>query len=324
MPGQAQCCGARPECPHFMRAGASDWPGPRVATSRYGGAVQSPIPADPDPRLVAALGADLAAAGFTIDGLDAAWGPVAAEALGRDDRVPALLALRGSGAPIAVLARLFVLGDPVPAAAAVAALPVLGLEGAAALGLLRATGGMVTPAADIRPFALADDVAAASGSTSSSWWLVSDLGSLALGGELPDDHVLGAGAASSTLAAILVPIGTGDVLDLGTGSGVQALHAARTARRVVATDVSARALGFARLNAALNGVALDLRLGSLYEPVAGERFDRVITNPPFVITPRGRAGVPDYTYRDGGLQGDGLVEAVVRGAAEVLAPGGIA
>jgi len=61
-----------------MRAGASDWPGPRVATSRYGGAVQSPIPADPDPRLVAALGADLAAAGFTIDGLDAAWGPVAA------------------------------------------------------------------------------------------------------------------------------------------------------------------------------------------------------------------------------------------------------
>jgi methylase of polypeptide subunit release factors len=238
--------------------------------------------------------------------------------------VPALLALRGNDAPIAALARLFVLGDPVPVATAAAALPALGLQGAEALGLLRRDGDRIAPALDIRPFALADDVAAAAGAAVSSWWVVSDLGQLALGGELPDDHVLGAGAASSTLAAILVPVGTGDVLDLGTGSGVQALHAARTARRVVGTDVSPRALALARFTAALNGVEIDLRLGSLYEPVAGERFDRVITNPPFVITPRERPEVPDYTYRDGGLPGDGLVEAVVRGAAGVLAPGGVA
>jgi SAM-dependent methyltransferase len=286
--------------------------------------VLPPIPAEPDAELVAALRSDLAAAGFGIDGLDAAWGPVAAEALGRDDRVPALLAVRGNDSAIAALARLFVLGEPVPREAAAAALPALGLHGAESLGLLRRDGELVAPQVDIRPFALADDTAAATGVPVSSWWVVSDLGALALGGELPDEHVLGAGAASSTLAAILIPTGDGDVLDLGTGSGVQALHAARTARRVVGTDVSPRALALARLNAALNGVAVELRLGSLYEPVAGERFDRVLTNPPFVITPRDRPEVPGYTYRDGGMQGDGLVEAVVRGAAGVLAPGGVA
>jgi SAM-dependent methyltransferase len=286
--------------------------------------VLPPSPAEPDATLVAALRADLTAAGYGIDGLDAAWGPVAAEALGRDDRVPALLALGGTDTPVAALARLFVLGEPVTAEAAAAALPALGLDGGAALGLLRRDGDLVSPQVDIRPFALADDAAAAAGGTESSWWVVSDLGALALGGELPDEHVLGAGAASSTLAAILVPTGSGDVLDLGTGSGVQALHAARTARRVVGTDVSPRALAFARLSAALNDVAVELRLGSLYEPVAGERFDRVLTNPPFVITPRDRPEVPAYTYRDGGRTGDGLVEAVVRGAAGVLAPGGIA
>lgn len=277
-----------------------------------------PIPDEPDPALVERLRRDLAAADFGIDGLDAAWGPVAAEALGRDDRVPALLALRGEPSPTAVLARLFVLGTPVPLEEAAAALPALGVDGAVALGLLESDGPLARPLVDIRPFAVADepgDVAA--------WWIVSDLGSPALGGELPEDHVLGAGAASSTLASILVPTGTGAVLDLGTGSGVQAMHAARTARRVVGTDVSARALAFARLNALLNDVTLELRLGSLYEPVAGERFDRVLSNPPFVITPRGRSGVPDYPYRDGGLPGDGLVEAVVRGAGGVLAPGGI-
>ena len=277
-----------------------------------------PPPPEPDPTLVERLRADLGAADLSIDGLDAAWGPVAAEALGRDDRVPALLALRGASSAVAVLARLFVLGTPVPVEEVAAALPRLGVQGAAGLGLLAVEGPLARPLVDIRPFAVAEepgDVA--------SWWIVSDLGAPALGGELPEDHVLGAGAASSTLAAILVPTGTGAVLDLGTGSGVQALHAARTASRVVGTDVSARALAFARLNALLNHVPLDLRLGSLYEPVAGERFDRVLSNPPFVITPRGREGVPDYQYRDGGLPGDGLVEAVVRGAADVLAPGGI-
>jgi methylase of polypeptide subunit release factors len=267
---------------------------------------------------IAALRADLRAAPYSVEGLEGAWGRTAADALGRDDPEPALVALdRAAPTPAGTLGRLFVLGDSAAPADVEAALPALGRAGAERLGLVRTEGDRVRPRVDLRPYAVADELGVA------SWWIVSDLGEMALGGELPEEHVLGAGQASSTLAQILVPTGTGAVLDLGTGSGIQALHAVRTAGRVVATDLSTRALDFARLNAALNGAELDLRAGSLYEPVAGERFDRIVSNPPFVITPRAE-GVPEYTYRDGGFRGDGLVEAVVRGAAEHLAEGGVA
>jgi methylase of polypeptide subunit release factors len=274
---------------------------------------------DSDPRLLAALRDDLESAGFTVEGLEAAWGGVAAAALGRDDPVPALAELdRRPVTAARLLGRLFVLGGAIPVAAASVALPRLGLDGARSLGLVEVVGEDMRAAVDLRPWAIADEHGVA------SWWILSDLGELALGGELPPGHVLGAGSASSTLAGITVPADGGRVLDLGTGSGIQALHAARTAAEVVGTDVSARALRFAALNAALNGVSVDLRDGDLYAPVAGERFDRIVSNPPFVITPRGAAEVPAYTYRDGGHVGDGLVAAVVRGARDHLAPGGIA
>src|SRR5690606_14671512 len=114
-------------------------------------------------------------------------------------------------------------------------------------------------------------------------------------------------------------------LDLGTGCGIQALHAAGHSAHVVATDISDRALAFARFNAALAGVDLDLRLGSMLEPVAGEPdgFDLVVSNPPFVITPRA-AGVLLYEYRDGGRAGDDVVRDLVTGVGRVLAPGGVA
>ena len=97
-----------------------------------------------------------------------------------------------------------------------------------------------------------------------------------------------------------------------------------TSGEVVATDVSERALWFTWLNALLNGVAaISTRRGSLFEPVAGEQFDRIVSNPPFVITPRGE-GVPTYEYRDAGLQGDDLVASFVAGVGPHLAPGGVA
>ena len=271
------------------------------------------------PGTVAALRADLLTARYSVDGLEAAWGPVAAAALGRDDPEPALAELtRRPRTAAGTLGALFVLGASCQREALAEALPRVGVAGAVALGLVRLQGDTVQPLVDLRPYALADESGVA------SWWIASDPGEMALGTELPEQHVLGAGHASTTLAQILVPTGDGTVLDLGTGSGVQALIAARSASRIVATDVSRRALDYARLNAELNGAALDLRAGSLYEPVVGERFDRIVCNPPFVITPRDTAGVPAYTYRDGGFTGDGLVEAVVRGAAEHLAPSGIA
>ncbi|WP_246139978.1 DUF7059 domain-containing protein [Protaetiibacter larvae] len=271
-----------------------------------------------DLELAARLRADLTAARFRVDHLDALWGAAAEAALRRGNRVPAARALAASDAPAAALARLFVLGELVEPDAAAAALPRLGLAGAAELGLLAETAGRIRPLVDLRPYAFVDLHGAG------EWWVASDLGELATGGALRTDHVLGVGGASTTLAGLQFPEPVASVLDLGTGCGIQALHARRFAERVVATDISERALRYARLNAALNGVdGIEFRRGDLYEPVAGERFDRIVSNPPFVITPR-TPEVPAYEYRDGGREGDALVAAVVAGAAEHLVPGGTA
>jgi methylase of polypeptide subunit release factors len=301
--------------------------------------------------LIDLLRADLTAANFSVTALTGLWGIEADAALHRNQRVPALRALARLRATLTVpepnvaLAQLFVLGLPVARTEIAAALPTLGLAGAEQLGLLgpgpapAANGGAapagthagppaathhgagadpVHPLVDLRPYSFVDAHGAG------SWWLASDLGELALGHALGENHVLGVGGASLTLSALMIPTPVGSALDLGTGCGIQALHAARHASRVVATDISERALELAALNARLNGVDnIEFRLGSLFDPVAGERFDHIISNPPFVITPR-VAGVPSYEYRDGGMVGDALVEAVVRGAAEHLTEGGVA
>lgn len=286
--------------------------------------MDSPI----DDELVDALAADLASARFTVSAIERLWERgVEAEsthpgaALRRGHRVPALRALARADAsdrPLAALVRCFVLGVPVPSPDLDAALPTLGLDGASALGLVEHDGDDRRPRADLRPYAFAD------GAGEGEWWIASDLGELATGGALPVEHVLGVGGASTTLSGLQLQRSAGTTLDLGTGCGIQAMHARRFSDRVVATDISERALRYARLNARLNRLdGIEFRLGSLYEPIAGERVDRIVSNPPFVITPR-RHGVPAYEYRDGGMVGDGIVEAVVRGAARHLAPGGIA
>jgi len=292
--------------------------------------------------LIDRLRADLTAANFSVTALTGLWGVDADAALTRNQRVPAERALatlartRRRTEPTATLATLFVLGRDVARADLIAALPTLGADGAAELGLVADADPAADPAAsthpaasdpaadivrplvELRPYSFLDAFGA------DSWWIVSDLGELALGHPLGESHVLGIGGASRTLSGLIMPTPAGRVLDLGTGCGIQAMHASRHAEHVVATDISQRALDLAALNAALNGIdTIEFRLGSLFEPVAGERFDHIISNPPFVITPRA-PGVPSYEYRDGGMVGDALVEAVVRGAADHLTAGGVA
>lgn len=265
-----------------------------------------------------ALRSDLTAAGYRVDAVRALWGPEADAALHRGRRLPAIRALdRVGSTPVATLARLFLLGLPVSTTELQLALPSLGGAGAETLGLVSLVDDRAVPLLDLRPYSFADSRGPG------EWWIASDLGELATGAPLRLDHVLGVGGASLTLAGLQLPGRARRALDLGTGSGIQALHAARGADQVVATDISARALELTRFNASLNELAVETRLGSLFEPVRGDRFDRMISNPPFVITPRD-ADVPDYEYRDGGLIGDGIVEAVVRGVGDVLTIGGIA
>lgn len=266
--------------------------------------------------LISALATDLAAAGFTVDGLTELWGTDAAEALHRGQRVPALRALAAiDRTPVATLATVFVLGLAVPQAHLESAFPSLTFAGAVELGLVDADGG---PLLDLRPYTVVD------GRGVAAWWIASDLGELALGHAIPEHHVLGVGGASTTLSGLLMPAEVDLALDLGAGCGIQALHAARYAKRVIATDISERALELAALNAELNSVTtIEFRLGSLFEPVADEQFGHVISNPPFVITPRAE-GVPEYEYRDGGMVGDALVASVVQSVEARLVAGGIA
>jgi SAM-dependent methyltransferase len=272
-------------------------------------------------ELIDRFRSDLVAAGFFVDNLEALWGPDAAAALHRSHRVPALRAIASSGSDdsaLAVLARVFVLGLPVSARLFQSAIPSLGLRGATDLGLVSAQTDMVAPLLDVRPYSFHDSHG------EGSWWIASDLGEMALGHAIDERHVLGVGGASLTLAGLMVNSEVSSVLDVGTGCGILALHASRFAERVVATDISPRALEIAALNAALNSISsIEFRLGSLFEPVDGERFDRIVSNPPFVITPRAE-GVPRYEYRDGGLEGDAIVERVIRGVEDHLNPGGIA
>ena len=266
-----------------------------------------------DDALVALLRADLLSADFTVAGVLDVLGPVASSALSREQSLPARRVASADGSAAATLVRLFTLGDPVDLADADAALPTLRVRGAVALGLVVEEGDAVVARVDVRPYA-ADDA---------RWWVVSDLAEIATGAPVREDHVLGIGGASMTLSAWTIRRPVRRALDLGTGSGVQALHLARHADSVVATDLSQRALAFARFTAALNECDWDVREGSMLDPVAGERFDLVVSNPPFVITPRSGA-VPLFEYRDGGAAGDAVVADLVRGLAAHLEPGGVA
>ena len=330
-------------------------------------------PSSRDLLALTVLAADLTALDYTVDGVEALLGAPAYSALGRGQLIPALLEcrriLRAQESAPAVPVLLWLLGETVPEERLAAAFPGIGVAGLEQLRLIELTGDAGVrgpsgpdpaedthkdpaedthkhPAPDPRKHRVKDPA------TERSWraavelrpygsdvggnlWVASDLGSEQRPGPLRHDHVLGIGGASLTLAQTVMRTPVDRALDLGTGCGIQVFHLLPHARHVTATDISARALAFARFNLLLNAAALgidperpdervSLRLGSLLEPVEGERFDLVVSNPPFVITPR--TGPPEeaYTYRDGGLAGDTLVETLVRDLPGVLAPGGAA
>lgn len=113
------------------------------------------------------------------------------------------------------------------------------------------------------------------------------------------------------------------LLEIGGGLGLAAVLAAKAGARVVATDIVPRAVEAIRVNAALNGVVVDARVGDCYAPVAGERFDLICTNPPQMPTPPGRERDDPVAAADnGGVDGWALLDRVIAGAAEHLEPRG--
>jgi release factor glutamine methyltransferase len=121
------------------------------------------------------------------------------------------------------------------------------------------------------------------------------------------------------------------VLDLGTGSGAVALALAheRPQARVLATDVCAAALAVARANAQELGLAGRVRFaqGDLFEPTAGERFDLVVSNPPYVAEGDAASLAPELGHEPAralfaGPDGLAVLRPLVDQAPGHLAPGG--
>ena len=256
----------------------------------------------PDPEALLAdaplVWAALQTAGWSAAALDELLGATARTHLDRDELAPLLRRTEG-GSALEVLARLFVLGTEVDLKQAHAAgvpetwLVPDGFGVAAAVRLQTVVHGGVEVLVAHDPSRAAEGV--------------------------HPQQVLGVGAASLTLAAATPRRNVGRTLDLGTGSGIQALLAEDHSSTVVATDANPRATAYTLLSAALNDATVDARTGDLLAPVRGELFDLVVSNPPFVVGPAAR-----YTYRDAGWDGDDLCRQLVGDLPRLLVEDGTA
>jgi hypothetical protein len=165
-------------------------------------------------------------------------------------------------------------------------------------GLLRADGDLLTAGAMLLPmdgFLVAADHPAAIERAES-------------------EMVLWPNPTSKFLARFAVRRRSRATLDLGTGSGILSLGASRYSDEVVATDLNQRAVAFARFNARLNGVEnIEVLGGDRFAPVADRRFDLILSNPPFFITPQ-----HGYLFCDNSMELDGLCRLLVKEASAYL------
>jgi methylase of polypeptide subunit release factors len=219
------------------------------------------------------------------------------------DEVP-VHARRLDDSPLATCLRLCLLQLPVAVGDARLSLTSGGVDALIALGLAELDGAQLRPRARIVPVE----------------GLLMAFDGFARGADDPVGFVAPYTPTASWLAALTPRRRAGRALDVGTGNGIHALLAAAHCDHVIATDVNQRALAFTAINAALNELGnVETRLGSLYEPVAGEQFDLITCNAPYVVSPESR-----WQYRDGGLPADELSHRVVEQAAAALADDGLA
>jgi methylase of polypeptide subunit release factors len=255
----------------------------------------------------------LLAAQYTVDGVRKRLGPLAHAALHRNETYPGLRATDDNSA-LSTMIRLWLLQAPVKFAPVQDAFGRDLLEALVDQKILHQYGNEVIALVDMRPYG------SVGGTGEQDLWLIADLTPGMDGGEstVPADHVLGLNSAATTLAQLAIRRPVDRALDLGTGCGVQALHLASHVETIVGTDINDRALAMAALTARLNGVKLELRNGHLFEPVRDETFDLIVSNPPFVISPRS-----ELIYRDGGMGGDELCRRFVMEAPRHLTDGGV-
>ena len=241
----------------------------------------------------------LASAGYTDKAMLELVG-LPAETLPRDGGAALALGCAAKGSALETLILLFLVGAPVEAEAVRRGLLPIPLERWVEAGLLALQGDQARGMVRLLPFR--------------GLWLAHDRPQR----ERREDYVMGAGTSTVQLMDVAIRRPIRAMLDLGSGCGIQGLVAARHAQHVVATDRNPRAVLFTRFNIAINGLGnMEATGGDLFEPVTGKKFDLVLSNPPFVISPDSR-----YIYRDGGMPGDGFCERLIREVPAVLEEGG--
>src|SRR5262245_54698178 len=243
--------------------------------------------------------------GFTLDSLTERLGPHAFAHIVAGEVAPLERATRGGDA-LDTLLRLFVIGVPVPLPVARAALAPMPVDAFATGGVLVIDGDDVESLLALRPLGGPEH-----------WVVAHDLAS-ARGRTIAPDHVLGVSASTMALAGATIRHPITAAFDLGTGCGVQSLYASSHSERVVASDLNERAVAVSNLTMELNGISsVSVRSGDLFEPVTAERFDLVVANPPFVISPSRQ-----YLFRDSGEPLDELCRSIVRSAPGYLSDDG--
>ena len=135
------------------------------------------------------------------------------------------------------------------------------------------------------------------------------------------DAAMGTGETTLDLCRAAYPsTPVSRALEIGCGAGTIALVLSQKSERVVATDINPRALALGRINAAMNGIGnVEFRAGDAFNPVENDRFDLIVSQPPFVARPRGARAA---TYLYGGERGDELPRQLLAKICSHLAPSG--
>lgn len=264
----------------------------------------------------------------TIDGLTTHFGNTAMAALHRENPLPLKLATQKTNTPTATLTQFFLLAQPTTTSQLTAALhPHATVEDLITANIAKPTDN--NPGEPDTNNTLQATITIAP--HQETWYVASDHPEYITGTELAPDHVLGVGGATAALANFTLRTPANHTLDLGTGSGTQTLHATTYSTHITATDISTRALHLTQLTLALSNITTPITThhGNLFEPVHGQRFDRIISNPPFVITPKTNH-LPTFEYRDAGLAGDQIIQKIIQTLPDTLThptpttPGGTA
>ncbi len=208
--------------------------------------------------------------------------------------IPRLIESTSEPSPLNCLLRWFWLDLPQDSAASATLVPSWFTELAFSCGLLRQDGGQVR--SEVMLFPCDDFLAVCDHTTKID--------------AADPDFVLWPNPTSKLLSRFTVRRSSRATLDLGTGNAIQALMAANHSEQVIATDLNPRAVAYAKFSARLNGVEnIECLSGDGFAPVAGRKFDLIVSNPPFFIRPAG-----GYLFCDNPMDLDQMCRRFVKEA----------